>query len=108
MFKKFYLQKHQGRRLQWHDGLGTCVLKANFPKGAKELSVSLFQVLLPHRFCTSGGLLLGLTSSDVMVVVVVVAVVIVTLVVVAAVLRVHSRAAVLPLSNDACILRRSC
>ena len=32
--------------------LGTCVLKARFDKGAKELSVSLFQVRLAH--CSAG------------------------------------------------------
>ena len=44
VFKDFYLSKHSGRRLVWHNSLGTCVLKARFEKGAKELSVSLFQV----------------------------------------------------------------
>ena len=46
MFKDFYLSKHSGRRLVWHNSLGTCVLKARFDRGAKELSVSLFQVRL--------------------------------------------------------------
>ena len=40
----FYLSKHSGRRLVWHNSLGSCVIKAQFPKGTKELSVSLFQV----------------------------------------------------------------
>jgi Cullin family len=44
VFKEFYLSKHSGRRLVWHNSLGTCILKARFDKGAKELSVSLFQV----------------------------------------------------------------
>ena len=44
VFKEFYLSKHSGRRLVWHNSLGTCVVKAYFPKGTKELSVSLFQV----------------------------------------------------------------
>ena len=44
VFKDFYLSKHSGRRLVWHNSLGTCVVKAFFPKGTKELSVSLFQV----------------------------------------------------------------
>ena len=30
----------------WHNSLGHCVLKAEFPKGKKELAVSLFQVSL--------------------------------------------------------------
>jgi cullin 4 len=28
----------------WQNSLGQCVLKAEFPKGKKELAVSLFQV----------------------------------------------------------------
>lgn len=44
VFKDFYLSKHSGRRLVWHNSLGTCVLRAQFPKGLKELMVSLFQV----------------------------------------------------------------
>ena len=44
VFKEFYLSKHSGRRLVWHNSLGTCILKARFDKGTKELSVSLFQV----------------------------------------------------------------
>jgi len=43
VFKDFYLSKHSGRRLVWHNSLGTCMLRAQFPKGLKELSVSLFQ-----------------------------------------------------------------
>jgi len=31
MFKRFYLVKHSGRKLQWQPNLGHCVLKANFP-----------------------------------------------------------------------------
>lgn len=49
MFKDFYLDKHQGRRLVWHNSLGTCLLKAHFQKGPKELSVSLFQVTAMRR-----------------------------------------------------------
>ena len=30
-FKSFYLNKHNGRRLQWQPSLGHCVLKAGFP-----------------------------------------------------------------------------
>lgn len=41
----FYLSKHSGRRLVWHNSLGSCVMKAYFTKAVKELSVSLFQVL---------------------------------------------------------------
>jgi cullin-4 len=46
IFKKFYLGKHSGRKLQWQPNLGHCVLRASFPSGNKELQVSLFQVLV--------------------------------------------------------------
>ena len=44
VFKDFYLAKHSGRKLVWQNSLGTCVLRARFSKGVKELSVSMFQV----------------------------------------------------------------
>jgi hypothetical protein len=50
IFKEFYLSKHSGRRLMWQNSLGYCVLKADFTKGKKELSVSLFQVPTWQRF----------------------------------------------------------
>eukprot|EP00899_Mesostigma_viride_P022837 jgi/Mesvir1/3738/Mv15014-RA.1 len=43
IFKEFYLSKHSGRRLMWQNSLGHCMLKVAFPKGKKEVSVSLFQ-----------------------------------------------------------------
>ena len=46
VFKAFYVSKHSGRRLMWQHSLGTCVLRANFPSGKKELSVSLFQAVV--------------------------------------------------------------
>lgn len=45
-FKKFYLGKHSGRKLQWQPSLGLCVVKAHFPQASKELQVSLFQTLV--------------------------------------------------------------
>ncbi len=56
VFKDFYLSKHSGRRLVWHNSLGTCMLRAQFPKGLKELSVSLFQA--------RRGAALAVTPSD--------------------------------------------
>jgi cullin-4 len=50
IFKEFYLSKHSGRRLMWQNSLGHCVLKSNFPKGKKELSVSLFQTVVLMLF----------------------------------------------------------
>jgi len=47
IFKKFYLGKHSGRKLQWQPSLGHCLLKARFRKGVvKELQVSQFQTLV--------------------------------------------------------------
>ena len=40
----FSLFRYQGRRLQWAHAHQRCVLTARFPKGKKELEVSLFQV----------------------------------------------------------------
>jgi Cullin family len=57
-FRDFYLAKHSGRRLVWHNSLGACVVKAHFPRGTKELSVSLFQVPRQGRWarvCAEGG-----------------------------------------------------
>ena len=31
IFKRFYLGKHSGRKLQWQPSLGLCVLRAVFP-----------------------------------------------------------------------------
>merc|ERR1711871_658746 len=46
-FKSFYLAKHQGRRLNFQNTLGTCVVKTAFSKGVKkELSLSLFQTII--------------------------------------------------------------
>ncbi|KAK9238854.1 Cullin family-domain-containing protein [Lipomyces kononenkoae] len=45
-FKKFYLTKQTGRRLTWRHSLGHCVVKADLPKGKKELSMSLFQTVV--------------------------------------------------------------
>ncbi|XP_010923713.1 cullin-4 [Elaeis guineensis] len=50
IFKEFYLSKYSGRRLMWQNSLGQCVLKAEFPKGKKELAVSLFQTVVLMLF----------------------------------------------------------
>jgi cullin-4 len=50
IFKEFYLSKYSGRRLMWQNSLGHCVLKADFPKGKKELAVSLFQTVVLMQF----------------------------------------------------------
>jgi cullin-4 len=42
-YNKFYNTKHGNRVLSWAHYLGTAILTAHFPKGTKELSVSLYQ-----------------------------------------------------------------
>ncbi|KAJ3295095.1 Cullin-4 [Borealophlyctis nickersoniae] len=56
VFKEFYMQKHSGRRLTWMNSLGSCVLKAEYPKAKKELSVSLFQAVVLLLFNDSRSL----------------------------------------------------
>lgn len=55
-FKKFYLGKHSGRKLQWQSSLGHCVLKSSFKNGDKDLQVSLFQTLVLLLFNSEGEL----------------------------------------------------
>jgi len=43
IFRDYYLQQHSGRKLTWINSLGTCILKATFDCGVKEVAVSLFQ-----------------------------------------------------------------
>jgi cullin-4 len=49
-FADFYLAKHSGRRLSWVNALGTCLLRAHFPGGDKELAVSAFQAVVLLQF----------------------------------------------------------
>eukprot|EP00879_Flechtneria_rotunda_P030046 GHRR01032564.1.p1 GENE.GHRR01032564.1~~GHRR01032564.1.p1 ORF type:complete len:114 (-),score=36.57 GHRR01032564.1:116-457(-) len=47
MFKDFYSKHYSSyRQLVWQHSMSTAMLRANFPKGAKELSVSLLQALV--------------------------------------------------------------
>jgi cullin 4 len=45
-YHKFYNTKHGNRVLSWAHYLATTTLTSNFPKGAKELSVSLYQAIV--------------------------------------------------------------
>ncbi len=45
-FAAFYNEKHQGHKIEWDHALGTVNLRARFPMGQKELSVSLFQAIV--------------------------------------------------------------
>jgi len=55
-FEKFYLSKHQGRRLTWQNSNGNVTMKATFrpndPTARKELQVSLFQAAVLLLFNT--------------------------------------------------------
>ena len=62
-FNKCYLDKHSKRKLQWQPTLDYCVLTATFPRGTKELQVSLFQALVLLLFNDSDILSLSYISS---------------------------------------------
>ena len=49
-FTTFYTNKYQGRRLTWAHSLERCVVSAPFPKGRKDLEVSLLQALVLRLF----------------------------------------------------------
>ena len=42
-FEEFYPTKFTGRRLTWQNSLASCTVKATFPSGMKDLTVSLLQ-----------------------------------------------------------------
>jgi len=45
-FEQHYKSKHSGRKLDWKHALAHCQMRANFPKGKKELLVSSFQAIV--------------------------------------------------------------
>ena len=49
-FEAFYASKYQGRRLLWAHSLERCIVAARFPRGKKDLEVSLFQALILKCF----------------------------------------------------------
>ncbi|KAG6006599.1 hypothetical protein E4U21_006821 [Claviceps maximensis] len=49
-FDQHYKEKHTGRLLTWKHSLAHCSLKANFPKGTRELLVSAFQAVVLMLF----------------------------------------------------------
>jgi cullin 4 len=54
-FDKYYKQKHTGRRLSWKHALAHSIVKANFSKGTKELSLSAFQAIVLVLFNDIGA-----------------------------------------------------
>lgn len=64
-FEKFYMQKHNGRKLQWQPNLSSCSLVGHFKNnegkaasvlGKHELTVTLFQALVLLLFNTKNEL----------------------------------------------------
>lgn len=45
-FEKHYKSKHSGRKLEFKHALAHCQVRANFPRGKKELVVSSFQAIV--------------------------------------------------------------
>ena len=45
-FEMHYKTKHTGRKLDWKHALAHCQMRAEFPKGSKELVVSAFQAVV--------------------------------------------------------------
>jgi len=56
VFRGFYLAKYQGRRLFWQHSLGQSVVKSFFPKGRKELAVSMVQTVVLLLFNDSASI----------------------------------------------------
>ena len=46
IFQDYYLNKNSSRKLTWHPNMGTAELKASFPNGRYEITVSTFQVCI--------------------------------------------------------------
>jgi len=60
-FAAFYTKKHGSRKISWQNSLGSVVLRAAFPKGRKELQVTLPQTVVLHAFNNTSG---ALTIAD--------------------------------------------
>lgn len=53
-FVTHYNSKHNGRKLDWKHALAHCQIRANFPKGRKEIVVSSFQAIVLLLFNSVG------------------------------------------------------
>jgi cullin-4 len=49
-FERFYKSKEKGRKLVWHSLLGSCLMKAHFTHGTKELSLNMLQGVVLELF----------------------------------------------------------
>lgn len=54
-FDAFYKKKHSSRKIAWVSQLGSCVLRAAFPSGRKELDVSQHQAMALLLFNGGGS-----------------------------------------------------
>ena len=54
--ERYLRQWKEGRKLVWQHAMATCVVKAHFKKGVKELSVSLLQAVVLMLFNTADSL----------------------------------------------------
>lgn len=54
-FAEYYLSKHGGRKLAWHTNSASCIVRAQFASGVKELQASSHQV----RRCGSSPWIAG-------------------------------------------------
>jgi len=56
VFKKYYLERHSGRRLTWQTNMGTAELRAQFGPKKHELLVSTYQMCILMLFNQSSTL----------------------------------------------------
>jgi len=56
VFEQFYRERYNGRRLSWQHNLGQCSVLGIFPKGRKDLEVSLYQALVLNLFNTHASI----------------------------------------------------
>eukprot|EP01127_Copromyxa_protea_P021858 TRINITY_DN7632_c0_g1_i1.p1 TRINITY_DN7632_c0_g1~~TRINITY_DN7632_c0_g1_i1.p1 ORF type:complete len:794 (-),score=146.07 TRINITY_DN7632_c0_g1_i1:75-2456(-) len=59
VFENFYGERHNGRRLLWQHSLGQCSVVGMFPKGKKDLEVSLYQAVVLNLFNQADKLTFG-------------------------------------------------
>ncbi|RCI03830.1 hypothetical protein CU098_007459 [Rhizopus stolonifer] len=62
LYEKFYGSKFKGRKLIWQNALSSCSLMAHYPKGAKELIVSLSQAVILLLFNNTHKVSLSFTE----------------------------------------------
>lgn len=58
-FETYYGEKHNGRKLVWNQNMGSCIIKATFAQGNKELLVSVPQAVVLDCFNANDALTFG-------------------------------------------------